>query len=223
MPTAKLGRSLRGQRRIERPLIIVLALLGGGWLLLRRWQNAQRNVTRNEEIELPMPRISIPLPQFGTADAGRSAEAIAIPMPGEGEATEGGPPEPDAAASDGALTIERDGEAVEGELPDAVPAIHGGEDPVAEAEETTLVADDDDLTLIEGIGPKIARVLQAAGITSFAQLADVTPEALTETLRAADLRLANPATWPEQALFAATADWDGLKELQSQLKGGQRV
>ena len=45
-----------------------------------------------------------------------------------------------------------------------------------------------------------------------------------EILRAANLRrLADPATWPEQARYAAAGDWDGLKQFQATLKGGRRV
>ena len=29
-------------------------------------------------------------------------------------------------------------------------------------------------------------------------------------------------TWPEQAKLAAAGDWDGLKKLQDELKGGKR-
>jgi predicted flap endonuclease-1-like 5' DNA nuclease len=84
----------------------------------------------------------------------------------------------------------------------------------------------DDLTRIEGIGPKIASVLQAAGITTFAQLADADVPRLQQILKQADprlLRLAQPATWPEQSALAAAGAWDALEALQNQLKGGRRV
>ena len=42
----------------------------------------------------------------------------------------------------------------------------------------------DDIELIEGIGPKIAKVLADNGIRTFAQLADAKPEAMTEIGRA---------------------------------------
>jgi len=47
----------------------------------------------------------------------------------------------------------------------------------------------DDLTLIEGIGPKTQSVLQAAGIQTFAQLADLAPEKIKELLTESGLRL----------------------------------
>jgi hypothetical protein len=37
------------------------------------------------------------------------------------------------------------------------------------------------------------------------------------------LRLAHPATWPEQAALAATGEWEALEALQAKLKGGRRV
>jgi predicted flap endonuclease-1-like 5' DNA nuclease len=85
------------------------------------------------------------------------------------------------------------------------------------------VTREDNLKRIEGIGPKIESVLKAAGILSFAQLADTAPERLAEILREAGVRIGYPETWPEQAALAAAADWDGLERLQGQLKGGRRV
>ena len=81
----------------------------------------------------------------------------------------------------------------------------------------------DDLKLIAGIGPKIDNVFQNAGIHSFAQLAETDTDRLEEILLESGIRLANPETWPEQAALAAKRDWDGLKELQENLKGGRRV
>lgn len=81
----------------------------------------------------------------------------------------------------------------------------------------------DDLKLIEGIGPKIAGVLQEAGIHTFAQLARAEVDTLRRILEDADLRFADPATWPEQARLAAKGDWEGLKKLQDSLKGGREV
>lgn len=80
----------------------------------------------------------------------------------------------------------------------------------------------DDLAKIEGIGPKISGVLKAAGITTFAQLAEAEVERLQEILQDADLRLAKPESWPEQAALAAAGKWDELDRLQEELKGGRR-
>ncbi|NJN98127.1 MAG: DUF4332 domain-containing protein, partial [Anaerolineales bacterium] len=82
----------------------------------------------------------------------------------------------------------------------------------------------DDLKVIEGIGPKIAGLLNAAGITTFAQLAETEVSRLDQLLVDANLRrLADPGTWPEQAKLAAAGDWDAFKKLTDELKGGRRV
>jgi ribosomal protein L30 len=82
----------------------------------------------------------------------------------------------------------------------------------------------DDLELIEGIGPKIAAALKAAGIVTFADLAAADTSRLTEILQQEpNLRLADPGTWPEQASLAAAGRWDEFKALTEQLKGGRRV
>jgi ribosomal protein L30 len=93
----------------------------------------------------------------------------------------------------------------------------------AEPAEQVAPAKADELEVIEGIGPKIAGVLRAAGITTFAQLADTTAERLTEILQEAEVRLADPSTWPEQAALAAAGKWDELTTLTGQLKGGRRA
>lgn len=95
----------------------------------------------------------------------------------------------------------------------------------AEEPEPPAPLEPDDLTRIEGIGPKISSVLQAGGITTFAQLADTDVDQLREILEQSDprlLRLANPTTWPEQASLAAAGNWDALKALQQELKGGRK-
>lgn len=80
----------------------------------------------------------------------------------------------------------------------------------------------DDLSIVEGIGPKINSVLHEAGIRTFAQLAEATPERLGEVLREAGLRLANPETWSEQARLAAEGEWSKLDTFQRKLKGGRK-
>ncbi|MGQ9599999.1 MAG: helix-hairpin-helix domain-containing protein [Anaerolineae bacterium] len=83
----------------------------------------------------------------------------------------------------------------------------------------------DDLTRIEGIGPRIAEVLQEAGLRTFAQLAAADVGQIEQILERADPRLrglADPTTWPEQAALAAEGRWDVLAELQQRLKGGRQ-
>lgn len=80
----------------------------------------------------------------------------------------------------------------------------------------------DDLTVIEGVGPKISEVLSNAGIKSFADLAKAKVEKLNEILSEAGPAYAshNPETWPEQAKLAAAGKFDELKEWQDKLDGG---
>jgi len=81
----------------------------------------------------------------------------------------------------------------------------------------------DDLTRIEGIGPKISSVLQEKGMLTFSQLANSDVEQLNQILDQAGIRIADPTTWPEQATLAAAEDWEALEDLQDQLVGGRRV
>lgn len=81
----------------------------------------------------------------------------------------------------------------------------------------------DDLTKVEGIGPKMAGVFNAAGINSFAELAEKSAEDLRAILDAAEGNFAahDPKTWPEQAKMAADGKWDELKKWQDELDGGK--
>lgn len=94
---------------------------------------------------------------------------------------------------------------------------------VEEVEKEVIPQDPDDLTKIEGIGPKTSSVFQAAGITTFAQLGGTEVEKLQAILDEAGLRLGDPSTWAEQAQLAATGEWDALEKLQDELKGGKRA
>jgi LPXTG-motif cell wall-anchored protein len=80
----------------------------------------------------------------------------------------------------------------------------------------------DDLTRIEGIGPKVAKVLNEAGIRTFAALAAANPSEVQQKLKAAGLQMMNPEGWIEQAALAAKGDWAALERLQGELKGGRR-
>jgi predicted flap endonuclease-1-like 5' DNA nuclease len=99
-------------------------------------------------------------------------------------------------------------------------------EPVARRMQEPVVGEPppvDDLKIIEGIGPKISSVFQAAGITTLAQLAATDVDALKQILTAANIRLGDPSTWPEQAGLAAEGKWEELAALQDSLKGGRRV
>ena len=89
----------------------------------------------------------------------------------------------------------------------------------ADAKETAA----DELTRIEGVGPKIVEALQAASITTFADLASTESGKIKEILVAADTTLAShdPQTWPKQAEMARDGKWDELKVWQDALDGGR--
>jgi predicted flap endonuclease-1-like 5' DNA nuclease len=75
----------------------------------------------------------------------------------------------------------------------------------------------DDLLIIEGIGPVYAAKLRAAGITTFAQLAEADDARLAEIIQAPAWRKVNYADWREQARLAAAGDAAGLRALQDKL------
>lgn len=83
----------------------------------------------------------------------------------------------------------------------------------------------DDLKKIEGIGPKIEELLNAAGISSFAALAGTSSDKVKEVLSAAGARYAahDPTTWPKQADMANKGEWEALEKWQDELDGGKVV
>jgi len=91
------------------------------------------------------------------------------------------------------------------------------------APKATEAAGADDLKKIEGIGPKIAGLMAEAGIADFKALAGADIEKLKEILEEAGSRykMHDPTTWSQQAKLAEDGQWDELKELQDQLKGGK--
>jgi len=82
-----------------------------------------------------------------------------------------------------------------------------------------------DLTRIEGIGPKIQEILYENGIETYEMLADADVEDLELVLANAGSRYKShdPSTWPEQAKLAHEEKWEELDELQDKLQGGKVV
>ena len=114
--------------------------------------------------------------------------------------------------------------------PKAEPVKAAAPAPVAEPVKAAPVAAPapaakDDLKKIEGIGPKIAEILNGGNINTFADLAAATPEAIREMLTAAGGRFAshNPQTWPMQSGMAAEGKWDELKKWQDESDGGKPI
>ncbi len=80
----------------------------------------------------------------------------------------------------------------------------------------------DDLTKIEGVGPKAAEAMVAAGLATFADVAKSTEAKIQKILDESEGRfgMMKPATWPKQAKMAADGKWDELKKWQDEMDGG---
>lgn len=83
----------------------------------------------------------------------------------------------------------------------------------------------DDLTKIEGIGPKISELLNNAGISTFVLLAGADIDKIKGILADAGNRYKShdPTTWSAQAEMAAAGEWDKLNAWQDELDGGKVV
>ena len=75
----------------------------------------------------------------------------------------------------------------------------------------------DDLTKLNGIGPKSAAALTAAGIDTYQKLASASEEQIRAAV--AGVRLVGDVTsWASQAAYAARGDWAGLDQLKAALR-----
>ena len=83
----------------------------------------------------------------------------------------------------------------------------------------------DDLTRIEGIGPKIETLLYDDRIFTFADLAAAPVDRLRRILRGGGERfkMHDPTSWPDQAKLAAEGRWAELEEFQDVLQGGRET
>lgn len=80
-----------------------------------------------------------------------------------------------------------------------------------------------DLTVVEGIGPKISGLLGDAGISTWAALGDARIGTLREVLDTAGprYRMHDPKTWARQSRMAASGEWKKLKVYQDSLNRGK--
>ena len=80
----------------------------------------------------------------------------------------------------------------------------------------------DNLKRISGIGPKIEKLLHAAGINSFQEVATTPVERLESILDDAGtgFSMHSPENWAQQARLAAEGKWGQLKKLQSKFDKG---
>lgn len=84
---------------------------------------------------------------------------------------------------------------------------------------------ENDLKLVEGIGPKIEELLNKDGITTWKQLGESPVSRIQKILKDAGDRFSihKPDTWPKQSTLAAKGKWEELKKLQNQLDGGKET
>lgn len=162
--------------------------------------------------------------------AGPPAEPVAA-MPGEAMPGEATSVAPNLAAGPPAAPIEAapieaapaDGPMMDAPVAGATPSTQEAKDderaeapsaatrrsavatpPVRPVAATSVEVDD--FRRIQGIGPKMAAALQAAGVRTYQQLAELDETTLRDLIRAAGLRAApGLATWPQQARVLASA------------------
>lgn len=90
--------------------------------------------------------------------------------------------------------------------------------PAAPAE----TSEPDDLTKLEGIGPKMAQALIDGGLDTYEKVAAASIDDFKAAIETAGMSFAPSAeSWAEQAGFAARGDWDGLQQLQDTLVSGR--
>jgi predicted flap endonuclease-1-like 5' DNA nuclease len=87
---------------------------------------------------------------------------------------------------------------------------------------TVSPLDKDDLTIIEGIGPKIEELLHNNEIKTFTQLADTSVEDLKAILEESgnQFSIHNPLNWPRQAVLARDGKLEELEALKEGLVRG---
>lgn len=158
------------------------------------------------EAASPAPQVEMQLPDQAAAAMAAAPEAVMPDMPVE----------PVAEAPQ--LEMVDKAAEVMPAVPEMPMSDKAAEIPMASA---SAPIKPDDLTIIEGIGPKINGILQAAGVNTFYQLAALEPQHILEILTAGGIRLADPKSWPEQARLAAHGEMDRLKAYQDTLKGGR--
>lgn len=83
----------------------------------------------------------------------------------------------------------------------------------------------DDLKIVEGIGPKIEELFKTSGILTWKALGETSVDRLREILSKAGERyqIHDPGTWPRQSKMAYEGKWKELKDWQNLLDGGKEV
>lgn len=101
-------------------------------------------------------------------------------------------------------------------------AIEPPEAPEVEEESPAEEPEADDLRHIEGIGPKAAEALYSSGITTYAEIAKMSPEDLERIVKdEKGVRIVgSTSTWVRQAVLAAADEDAQLEELKARIKNG---
>lgn len=82
---------------------------------------------------------------------------------------------------------------------------------------------ENDLKIIEGIGPKIEELFKTSGILTWKSLSETSVDRCKEILNKAGERyqIYDPETWPRQAKLCYEGKWEELKDWQGILDGGR--
>lgn len=91
--------------------------------------------------------------------------------------------------------------------------------------QTPLLPKDDELTLIDGITPKVQKLLQTKGITTFQDIVDEDVAGLEALLLNAGTGYdtISPIAWPDQARLALHHKWSELEEYQEILRSAKHA
>ena len=89
----------------------------------------------------------------------------------------------------------------------------------AEAVQETPPPAPDNLTVIDGIGPKVNAALNGAGITTYSRLARASEAEMRDALGRAGMVVPKTlTTWPHQARYAAQGEWQELYKFNAKRK-----
>ncbi len=175
-------------------LLPVLVFIAG--LVLSLYPGQDTEAPAHEAAPLAAPE---PMP---TLAAAAQPKPIPVPEPVAPPAPE--PAEPPAASQPAVEVRESVPEIKAAGETEAVPPAVVEQHPATSAPvidaSAAASAKPDDLTIINGIGPKIQSALRTAGYDTFARIAASNGDELRAVIEAAGMRLAPTIdTWPEQA------------------------
>ncbi|MGX1927855.1 hypothetical protein [Flagellimonas sp. 2504JD4-2] len=109
------------------------------------------------------------------------------------------------------------------EIEAATPLAENGFDAAAAKTAFGKKIKEDDLTLVEGIGPKIQGLFHNHGIKTWKALSETSTVKCQEILTSAGkrYRIHDPASWPMQAKMAYKGQWEELAKWQIKHKSGK--